>query len=170
MKHAGTAFLVVMLLATFGLWGIAQQKNGAYASRLRDLENRYSKVEEEQRVTSQQVDRSQRRITQLEAEKIELTNTVEQLKEVVAERDELKHLVAVRSTERDDARSQVAARTKDLKDLRDQLGVRTVERDKAAQELRMISQDLQSMLGRVETALSNSPKTVEATPTSRVRE
>jgi len=37
MKHAGTAFLVVMLLSTLGLWGIAQQKNGAYASRLRDL-------------------------------------------------------------------------------------------------------------------------------------
>lgn len=170
MKHAGTALLVVMLLATFGLWGIAQQKNGAYASRLRDLENRYAKVEDEQRVTSQQVDRSQRRITQLEAEKAELNTAVTELKAVVSERDELKHVLAVRSQERDDARSQAAARTKERNDLREQLGARTQERDKTAQELRMIGQDLQSLLGRIETALSNSPKSVDATPASRVRE
>ena len=58
MKHAGTAFLVVMLLSTLGLWGIAQQKNGAYASRLRDLEARHSKIEEEQRSFAAQAEKT----------------------------------------------------------------------------------------------------------------
>ena len=41
--------LIVIMVATLGLWGCAQQKNGSYASRLRDLENRYTKLEDDHR-------------------------------------------------------------------------------------------------------------------------
>ena len=159
MKHAGTAFLVVMLFSTLGLWGIAQQKNGAYASRLRDLEARHTKFEEDQRTFAQQNDKYQRRIATLEVEKADLTQSVEELKVVVVERDQLKQ--------------QLVVRTKERNDLKVQLGSRTQERDQMSQELKQFSQDLQSLLGRMEGVLANGPRAAgatEAVPTSRRKE
>jgi chromosome segregation ATPase len=155
MKHAGTAFLVVMLFSTLGLWGIAQQKNGAYASRMRDLETRHAKLEEEQRSFAQQAEKNQRRIANLEAEKSDLVRSIDGLKNVVRERDEL--------------RQQLQTRTQDRDTLRNQLTSRTKERDQLAQELRQFSQDLQSLLGRMDDVItSQSPRNgVEALPTSR---
>ncbi len=156
MKHAGTAFLVVMLFSTLGLWGIAQQKNGAYASRLRDLEARHTKLEEDQRTFAQQNDKNQRRIATLEVEKADLTQSVEELKVVVVERDQLKQ--------------QMIVRTKERNDLKVQLGSRTQERDQMSQELKLFSQDLQSLLGRMESVLANGPRSAGATdavPASR---
>ena len=68
------------------LWALGHRPAKEWRLRLAagDLENRYSKVEDEQRVTSQQVDRSQPH-TQLEAEKAELNVAVEQLKAVVTD-------------------------------------------------------------------------------------
>lgn len=141
MKHAGTAFLVVTLFSTLGFWGIAQQKNGTYASRLRDLEARYAKIEEEQHTFAQQREKSQRRIAALEGEKAELTQAIDELKAAAVERD----------------------------DLRIQLTARTKERDGVAQDLKAFSRELQSLLGRVDAAVANSsrPATTEAIPASR---
>jgi chromosome segregation ATPase len=170
MKHAGTAFLVVMLFSTLGLWGIAQQKNGAYALRLRDLENRHAKIEEDQRLFAQQTEKNQRRIATLEAEKAELTQAVEDLKVVVVERDQLKNQLTVRTTERDAAASQLATRTKEANDLRGQLAARTQERDSKSQELRQFSQELQAILGRMENSLAANSRSIlppELVPASR---
>lgn len=148
MKHAGTAFLVVMLFSTLGLWGIAQQKNGAYATRMRDLETRYAKIEEDQRIFAQQTEKNQRRIASLEVEKADLSRAVLELKTVAAERDEL--------------RDQLQARTQDRDTIR-------VQRDQLSQELRQFSLDLQNLLGRMDGVLANAPRSgvVDALPTSR---
>lgn len=158
MKHAGTAFLVVMLFSTLGLWGIAQQKNGAYASRMRDLEARYTKIEDEQRTYAAQTDKTQRRIAALEVEKADLTNAIEELKLVVNERDELREQLQVRTRERDAAKVLLTGRTR--------------ERDQLSQELRQFTQDLQSLLGRMESAMSTGPRAngIEALPASRPSE
>ena len=156
MKHAGTAFLVVMLFSTLGLWGIAQQKNGAYASRLRDLEARHVKIEEDQKAFAQQGDKNQRRIATLEVEKAELTQAVEELKVVVVERDQLKKQLTVRTSERNDLRAQ--------------LDKRTQERDTRSQELKQFTQELQALLGRMDSAVANAPRAAgatEAIPASR---
>lgn len=67
-------------------------------------------------------------------------------------------------------------------DLRKQVGVRTVERDNLHAQLGQLAKDLQSMVGRVEAAMSTSPAPsiaegsspaaapVTAQPTSRVNE
>jgi len=156
MKHAGTAFLVVMLFSTLGLWGIAQQKNGAYASRLRDLETRHAKIEDDQKSFTQQSERNQRRIAALEVEKAELTQAVEELKVVVAERDELKKQLTVRTHERNDLRTLLDARTQ--------------ERDTKAQELKQFAQELQSLLGRMDSTIAAGQRPVGPTvavPVSR---
>jgi len=158
MKHAGTAFLVVMLFSTLGLWGIAQQKNGAYTTRVRDLEARYTKIEDEQRSFAAQWDKSQRRIATLEVEKADLTQAIDELKTALNERDEMRQQLQVRTQDRDTLRNQLVNRTK--------------ERDKVAQDLRQFSQDLQGLLGRMDDVLANAPLpgTVEALPASRPTE
>lgn len=169
MKHAGTAFLVVMLFSTLGLWGLAQQKNGAYASRLRDLETRHVKFEDEQRALAQQAEASRRRIVQLEVEKADLTQAVDQLKVVLIERDELKQQVVARTQERDEASAQLIDRTKETKELRTQLTSRTRERDQVSHELKQLSTELQTLLGRVENVIASVPgaNVIQATPTFR---
>lgn len=151
MKHAGTAFLIVMLFSTLGLWGCAQQKNGSYASRLRDLEVRYGKLEDEHRAVAALSDRHHRRLVQLEKD---LIAQGEELKLVVAERDELKNLITVRTKEREDARAQLKSRTQ--------------ERDQVTGDLQQFHRDLQTLLGRMETALANPARgPVEVIPASR---
>jgi FtsZ-binding cell division protein ZapB len=145
-----------MLFSTLGLWGIAQQKNGAYASRLRDLEARHAKIEDDQKSFAQQSERNQRRIAALEVEKAELTQAVEELKVVVAERDELKKQLAIRTHERNDLRTQLDARTQ--------------ERDTKAQELKQFAQELQALLGRVDSTIAAGQRPVGPTvavPVSR---
>src|SRR5258708_39766411 len=90
MKHAGTAFLVVMLFSTLGLWGFAQQRNGSYAARLRDLENRYGKLEDDHRMIASLSDRHQRRISQLEKERTDLAEQVDDLRKFAEEREALR--------------------------------------------------------------------------------
>jgi septal ring factor EnvC (AmiA/AmiB activator) len=55
-------------------------------------------------------------------------------------------------------------------ELRAQLAQRTEERDRVAADLKAFSTDLQTLVGRVETAIANGPRagaTTEAIPASR---
>ena len=183
MKNTGNVFLVVMLFTTLGLWGWAQQKNGNYASRLRELEARCAKMEADHRGVVAAGDRNQKRVAELERERRELIAQVGELRLVAAERDELRGQLTVRTGERDELREdltarvrerddlgrQVAAQSKTLGDLREQLAARTKERDQVALNMQLFSRELQSMLGRMETVLNETPRpgNVEATPASR---
>lgn len=169
MKHAGTAFLVIMLFSTLGLWGCAQQKNGSYASRLRDLENRYTKLEDDYRALINLSERHQRRITQLEKERTELTAKVEDMQKVAEERDELQTKLTATTRQRDTLQVQLSGRTRERDELAGQLGTRTKERDQVTSDLQAFQRDLQSLVGRLETALNNVPRpaATEAVPTSR---
>lgn len=152
MKHAGTAFLVVMLFSTLGLWGIAQQKNGAYATRMREIEARHAKLEEEQRSFASLSEKSQKRIASLETENTALTRAVADLKSVVRERDEIRRQLEIRTVDRDNLRVQLNDRTK--------------ERDQISVELRQFTQDLHLLLGRMEGVLATGGPTTASGPTS----
>jgi hypothetical protein len=168
VKHAGTAFLVVMLFATLGLWGFAQQKNGNYASRLRDLENRYLKMDEDYRILAGVGDRHQRRISQLEKERTDLNDQVENLQKLVAECDTLRTQVGDLGRQRDSLKVQLSSTARERDNLRNDLTARTQERDSLADQLHGYTRELQSLIGRIETALSTTPHNkVDAVPASR---
>lgn len=200
MKHAGPTFLVVMLFATLGLWGYAQQKNGSYALQLRELAGRSAKLEEEQRNLTNVSERNQRRIVQLETERADLLAKVDQLQSAVVERDTLRTQVADLSTQRDrlrtrseetarmaeDLRGQLAQtsadrdalqvrlanRTAERDDLSKQLTLRVRERDTLGRDLQGLRRELQSMMLRIDASLANVtlPPTTDATPVSRPSE
>ena len=169
MKNAGNVFLVMMLFTTLGLWGWAQQKNGNYASRLRELEARCAKMEDDHRGIIASNDRNQKRVVVLEHERKELVAEVVELRYAAAERDELRDQLTIRVRERDDLDRKVVAQSKSLGDLRSQLAARTLERDQVARNMQLFSRELQSMLGRMENSLNETPSSgsLEATPASR---
>ena len=163
MKHAGTAFLVVMLFSTLGLWGFAQQRNGSYAARLRDLENRYAKLEDDQRLVANLGERHQRRIVQLEKERTELSEQVETLTKLAEERESLRAQVADVSQQRDGLKVQLAGATRERDNFRTTAQIRTQERDSATEQLETYTKDLQSLLSRMESSLASAPRTIPRT-------
>src|SRR5262249_24589384 len=152
MSKASPLFLAVLLFCTAGLYGCTQQKNGPASAKMRDMEARYTKLEEDYQAVVAPNDANRKKLVQVEAQKAELTKEVEELRPVGQEREELR---------------------KERDDLRKQLGARTAERDALQAQLTQFRQDLMALVSRVDSALS-TPGTpgapVTAIPTSRKAE
>lgn len=114
MHKASTALLVALLFSSLSLWGCSHQKNGANHTKIRELENRYVKLEEDYRVVVALSDANRKKVAQLESQRSELAQKVEELEAVVLERDNLKKQLASRTQERDTVHSQLVQFSKDL--------------------------------------------------------
>ena len=117
MQKASTALLVTMVISSLSLWGCTNQKNVATNVKIRELENRYAKLEEDYRVMLTANESSRRKLVQLEAQRTDLTRKIEELAAVVKERDELKTQLEIRTEERDNAQHQFTQFSKDLQSL-----------------------------------------------------
>jgi DNA repair exonuclease SbcCD ATPase subunit len=117
MKNASTVFLVVIMFSSLGLWGCTHQKNGAYNAKIRELENRYLKLEEDYKAVILAGDQLRKKVGQLELQRSELTQQVDELKGIAKERDELRIQLTSRTTERDNLHGQMAQFRKDLAEL-----------------------------------------------------
>jgi len=117
MPKASTALLVLMLVSSLSLWGCTHQKNGATNTKIRDLEARHAKLEEDYRVVVAANESNRKKIANIEAQRAELAQQVEELKSVVLERDELKRQLTTRTGERDNAQAALLQFSKDLQAL-----------------------------------------------------
>ncbi|MCI0638816.1 MAG: hypothetical protein L0Y70_07060 [Gemmataceae bacterium] len=117
MPKTSTALLVAMLLCTLGLWGCTHQRNGANNAKIRELEARYSKLEEDYRVITSANDANRKKISLLETQRAELNQKVDELQTAVKERDELKKQLTTRTQERDGMHAQLVQFGKELQDL-----------------------------------------------------
>jgi len=139
MKNASTAFLVIMLISSLSLWGCSNQKNTAYNHKIRDLETRHGKLEEDYRAVVAANDATRKKLANIEQQRLELSQQVDELKTAVEERAELKK----------------------------QLGQRTTERDNVQAQLVGLGRDLQALVGRVEAAAASYGNPVVVIPASR---
>jgi outer membrane murein-binding lipoprotein Lpp len=142
---------VMFSLLCLGVWGCSHQKSGAFSAKIREMETRCAKLEEDYRAVAAAHEKSRKKLAQTEtklaeaqARSDELAKQIEELRPVVKERD----------------------------DLRRQLASRTQERDQAQSQLVQFSRDLQALAGRVEAAaLANpGPPLMTAIPASRKSE
>jgi hypothetical protein len=117
MQKASTALLLTMVISCLSLWGCSNQKNSATNVKIRELENRHAKLEEDYRVMLAANEAGRRKLVQLEAQRAELTHKIDELVAVVKERDELKTQLEIRTEERDSAQLQFAQFSKDLQNL-----------------------------------------------------
>jgi TolA-binding protein len=141
MTKASPLFLALVFFCTAGMYGCTQQKNGAASAKIRDMETRYSKLEEDYRAVVATSEANRKKLAQLEVQKVELAKEVEDLRVVVQERDDLR---------------------KDRDDLRKKLATRTGERDTYQTQLTQFRQDLMSLVSRVDSTLA--PPAPSTTP------
>jgi chromosome segregation ATPase len=152
MTKASPLFLLIVLFGTAGLYGCTNQKNGTVNAKIREMENRFAKLEEDYRTVVAAAESTKKKLAQVEAQKAELTKEVEELRPVVGERDDLR---------------------KERDELRKQLVTRTGERDAHQAQLTQFRQDLQNLISRVDSAITTPDKSgapVPSVPTSRSSE
>jgi outer membrane murein-binding lipoprotein Lpp len=112
------ALMVVMLTTLLGLWGCAQ--NGAPnpgSARLRELEAKTARLEDDCKTALAARDQARKKVNLLDEQRAQLVLHVEQLERVVAERDELKHVLANLTAERDGLQSNLLQFSRDLQNL-----------------------------------------------------
>jgi outer membrane murein-binding lipoprotein Lpp len=134
MKTVHALLLGVMVVASLGLWGCTQQQTGAITVKVRDLETRYAKLEEDYRALQSSNEQNKKRLAQSES----LRATLEEQKT--------------------DLTKQLDSTTEQRDDLRKQVALRTTERDAAQTNLVQFSKELMALAGRIEVA-ANSPTT-----------
>lgn len=114
MKTANIALLGVLVLSSLGIWGCAQQTSTALQRKMSDLEARYATLEDEYRNAVAANESNRRKLGEMETQRAELVQQVEDLKVVVQERDELKQKLAQRTNERDTVHAQLTDISKEL--------------------------------------------------------
>src|SRR5262245_33677649 len=105
-SHKG---LIVLAVATLGLWGCAQGTSKPTANsddRIKALESKLSRLESDHRTVTVARDQVQKKLADLDRERVRLQQELEQGKAVAQERDELKVLVTTRTAERDAVQGQ----------------------------------------------------------------
>ena len=101
--------LVILLVATLGVWGCAQgpANHSAQGEKIRNLESKCAKLEEDYRAVAAARDQARKRATTLEAER----------QATACERDELRVQVKARTGERDTLQGRCDRLKKGLQNL-----------------------------------------------------
>jgi TolA-binding protein len=154
MSRNGKA-LIVLMVAALGLWGCAQNPMSqapAHAERIRSLEAKCVKLEDDYRAVASERDKLRKQTASLETENIRLEKVRLQMQK---EMDHLK----LAMQERDQLRLVVEARTG--------------ERDALQSRCEKMKKGLQALIGQDDAMLpspGNPAAPVSAVPASRVRE
>jgi uncharacterized coiled-coil DUF342 family protein len=138
MSTAKKALAVVLLLITLSVWGCSQQHSTTGSARVRDLESRNSKLEEDYRVAVGQRDQARKKLSAAEEESASLTQQVGQQLD------------------------QLQTATKERDDLRKQAVARAGERDNMQAQLAQLGKELQNLAGRIDSAINNTTPPVPA--------
>jgi hypothetical protein len=115
--------LIVLVLASLGVWGCAQgPTNGAAsAERVRALENKIAKLEDDFRAAVAVRDQLRKKLSTADEDRTNLGRQVDQLQVVAKERDDLRRLLSVRTAERDTVQTQFDHFRKGIKTLLGQI-------------------------------------------------
>jgi septal ring factor EnvC (AmiA/AmiB activator) len=118
MTRGGKA-LSAMLVVLMGLWGCARGPVGqsAQAERIRTLETKCTKLEEDYRSVASARDQARKQLAALESEKARLQKELADKLVVVEERDSLRKQIASRTNERDNLKLRCERLKKGLQEL-----------------------------------------------------
>ena len=143
MKNINPFVIAALLMCAVSLWGCNQQKSGAISNKIRELETRNAKLEDDYRALQAANEQHRKRLNAVEAQRDSLEN------------------------EKADLAKQLETVSADRESLKKQISQRTVERDAAQNHLIQFSKDLQALAGRVEAAANTPSPNVSILPASR---
>lgn len=118
MRQASKA-LAILLVSSLGLWGCAQgpATKAASLERLRALEAKNSKLEDDLRSALAVRDQLKRRLAALEEQRDQLQGQLESLRNAARERDLARQELNARTNERDHLQGQLDLLRKGIRDL-----------------------------------------------------
>jgi peptidoglycan hydrolase CwlO-like protein len=101
----------VLILTMLGIWGCAKNpsSSGSQADRIRTLEARCGRLEEDYRSAAADRDKARKQAAQLEDERAELELKMAASNALATERDNLQKLLETRTSERDLAQAHLNA-------------------------------------------------------------
>jgi chromosome segregation ATPase len=140
MSCANKALLVVMVVTTLGLWGCTQSHSGAAAgtAKVRDLENRNAKLEEDYKAAVAEGADARKRLAETEEQLARMNQQLRQTQGALKERDQLRRQVTAAQTERNALQSR----------------------------LQEFGRELQALAGRVDATAANPAAPATTTTTS----
>jgi chromosome segregation ATPase len=113
MKSTSKGLLILIALGFMGIWGCSQNNNG-HNARLRELEARYAKLEEDHQTATAANENFRKRLTQVESQRVDFARKVDDLQAAIKEKEQQ---VTARTGERDALHSQLIQFAKDLQSL-----------------------------------------------------
>jgi hypothetical protein len=156
----------VVLVASLGLWGCAR-KPAASSDRVRVLESRCVKLEQDYRTVQQAHDKAKKELASLEEEAARVQKDLASHDALVKERDELRKQTKAAETEREQLRQALVQRTNERDELRQQIAVRITERDVLQGRCERLRKGLQTLMSQDDTPLgAATPESGPATPTA----
>jgi chromosome segregation ATPase len=138
MSCAHKALLVVIVVTSLGLWGCTQNRGGSTAARVRDLEARNAKLEEDYKASVADGTEVRKKLADTEEQVARLTRQASQVTGLQKERDRLRRQVTTTQTERNALQAR----------------------------LQEFSRDLQALVGRVDSAVGGTAPAPATTATS----
>jgi septal ring factor EnvC (AmiA/AmiB activator) len=117
MRSANKALFVLMLAAVVGLWGCTQNRGGNSSARVRDLEARNTKLEEDYRVAVTDAAQVRKKLASAEEQVALAAQQAKELQTVAAERDQLRKQLTTTTTEKTALHAQMVQFGRELQAL-----------------------------------------------------
>ena len=119
MRSLNRTLLLFVVLTTLGMWGCSQSGGNpqATAAKLRQMESRNSKLDEDYRASIADVNALRKKLADAEKRCEQITRQNQELQNAAKERDELQQKLTQSAEERDALRVQLTAFSKDLQSL-----------------------------------------------------
>jgi hypothetical protein len=157
----------VVLVVSLGIWGCARKpEERAQTDRIRALEGRCVKLEQDYRTVAQARDKARRELLKVDEEVARLQRETVDRESLVKEREELSRLVQANQNERDRLARRLVQRTGELDQLRKQLSERTSERDTVVNRYERVKKALHSLMSQEDGPAVEGPVTGQNVPSS----
>jgi phage-related tail protein len=138
----------VVLVVTLGIWGCARKPADGNADRIRALEARCVKLEQDYRTVAQARDKSRQELAALEEEVARQKTALAERESLVKDRDDLRKQAEAAHVEREQLTKQLSERTAERDQLGRDLNVRTAERDTALARYEKLRKTLQALVAQ----------------------
>jgi hypothetical protein len=117
MARANKA-LVVLVVAALGLWGCSQRPAPNGLERIKALEGKLGKMEDDYKAVATARDQARKKLAEAEELRLKLQQEADQQQQTLTkERDDLKQQVTARTTERDTLQTQFETFRKGVRSL-----------------------------------------------------
>jgi outer membrane murein-binding lipoprotein Lpp len=144
MRKLNPFVIAGLLVCATTMWGCNQQKSGTIATKIRELETRYAKLEEDYKTLQATNDQTRKKFSAIDALRVALEN----------DKQELSKQLETLKADREAFRKQAAERT--------------LERDTAQNNLSQFCKELHTLVGKMEATVNpNSNAAAPIIPASR---